>query len=215
MKFVLMFAIVASLAAASESTPRVQTWSGLSFGMTKEEVKIALKGHNVTITDEKNDSLALSGDMGPAEGGAYLDFSADDHKLRLIKLTFNYGLPPEDRPATDRGSAEEQYGACQAEISRVGEDESIRRVAKVAIITRKYLERYGRPFVTQQGRIPGDSADTVSNSGWDLDIIHNEMWAYGVNWLWREHGQQVKFGGYLICRGAGITVEYSLEDPGF
>jgi hypothetical protein len=196
------------MAATGNAQPRgALTWNGLTFGMTIDDAIAVLKGRKLKVVDKAN-SLDVYGDMGAADGSAKLSFSPPQYRLDKIELTFDYGANHYDY-SNDPRAADNQ---CRAEISTVPDREVLLRAGSASKVARKYLERYGKPFFTSGDRFPvlGDDA-----TWWEYDLVRHEPWIAGVTWKWREDGQQVKFEGYLLCRGAIITVEYSPEDRSF
>jgi hypothetical protein len=198
---ILILSALTTTVAGAQST-----WNDLTFSMSITDAIAALKARNLKVID-KATSLDVYGDMGAADGSAKLLFSAPRYRLEKIVLTFDYGLVHHDSL-----NPQAEDARCRAEIPTVSGEEAVRRAGSAAKVARKYLERYGQPFFANGDRFPISGQDAT---WWELDIIRHEPWIAGVTWKWQEAGQQVKFEGYLLCRGGNITVEYSPIDRRF
>jgi hypothetical protein len=196
-----------AFAAHPPPTPTgTPTWNGLAFGMTKDQVRAALKDRNLTITEKGESGLSVSGDMGPATGTGDLDFKNN----RLAVITLGFG---QRAGGTGAEQADQALRACDAEVSMVGETEALHRAMTVKVISNKYSERYGRPYYTDgDRRFPGASDD---DSWWERDLLSGRAWTYVLSRKWRESGQVIKFFGSLLCRSGHIIVEYSPEDHSY
>jgi hypothetical protein len=188
--------------AAPPATTTAQTgtatWMGLTFGMTKDQVKAALKAKNIDlkIADTRNNELQATGFLGALDGVATLGFdSPNSTGLQVIVLKFN---PQDEVTTATRG--------CDAETVTV--DAGLEKLVRARMIADQYLERYGKPFHSD-GDFPVGSAATDWDSPWMRRLHAQSGWTSMVRWVWRDGGQVVQFDGFLICRSLEITVMYS------
>lgn len=199
MKLIVSLITMAALVAFAQApSPRTATWGGLAFGMTKDEVKAAIKSRkDRKIETEEARLLVLSGKIAsPMSGVAALTFSDATNGLKVVRLDFKADLECADGEQSSREVA-------------------ICRIARTEQIVKMYRERYGKPAYEKSDTFPGiaESGDTereIHKFFWNSPI-----WANTLDWKWREAGQEISFSGALLGSDATVYVWYSPERHDF